>query len=102
MNYEQIHTDLYNALRLLRGDMPNVQNGWEAWQAVRPENGAAFVRGSFWDVLQKHLPFAKSEAAQKRLAVWITEQKRFQKTWPPIVLATRPAILPKPNILKPI
>lgn len=95
-----IQTDLYNALRLLRGDLPDVQNGQEAWEAVRPEHGSVFVKGSFWDVLQKHLLFSRSVHRQSRIANWIHGQKERAGVWPPIPLVTKQAVLPLPNTLK--
>jgi len=95
-----IHNDLYNALLTLRGDLPDVQTGPEAWREVRPDKEGAFIRGSFWWVLQRSLPFAQSFDRQRVIAEWIWQMKENSGVWPPIPVVTKPAVLPLPNTLK--
>lgn len=102
-----IHTDLYNSLRLLRPDLPDVQTGQQAWDAVKPEGGD-FPRWSFWGILQSKLPFCtNSPAKQAKIAEYINNKadrtKQLGQQWPPAVLQYgRPVRLPLPNVIKPI
>lgn len=95
-----LHPDLFNQLRTIEPGLPEWVDNRTAWKMLRPTNGF-IMRFSFWAILRDKLLFARSEAAQKRLADWLFERRKIEKAWPPAVITTkRKTIIPQPNTLK--
>jgi len=95
-----MHPRLLGVLRTFNPHIPSDASPADAWKMIKPE-GVNFLRGSFWAVLSQKMPFCKSDARQKELAEYIwkykTREQAAGRTWPPMAIKVKPAILPQPS-----
>jgi len=95
-------SDLLNALRTIKPDLPDTNDLWQAMTAIRPE-GEEFLKRTFWRILCDALPFRKSPEEQKALANWILSQKKYKESkggpWPPAPLVTKRYRAPLPKFI---
>lgn len=98
-----IHPRLLGVFRIAfpKTIIPEGVSPREAWALIRPEG--EFVHGSFWQIIDRKMMFAKTPEKQKAIAEYIYRKlesyRKNDRVWPPAVLRVNKQIFqPIPKI----